>query len=33
MLWLFLGLGVLILLVLSNVLPPPLAFLLQGTGA
>jgi fumarate reductase subunit C len=33
MLWLFLGLGVLILLVLANVLPPPLAFLLSGPAA
>ncbi len=33
LLWFFLGLGVVILLVLAGVLPPPLAFLLQGGGA
>lgn len=32
-LWVFLGLGALILLVLAGVVPPPLAFLLTGTGA
>jgi fumarate reductase subunit C len=31
-LWLFLGLGVVILLVLAGVLPPPLAFLLGGAA-
>lgn len=31
-LWLFLGLGVVILLVLAGILPPPLAFLLGGSG-
>ncbi len=29
-LWLFLGLGIVILLVLAGVVPPPLAFLLGG---
>lgn len=33
LLWFFLGLGVLVLLVLAGVLPPPLAFLLSGGGA
>jgi len=32
-LWIFLGLGVAILLVLAGVMPPPLAFLLTGAGA
>jgi fumarate reductase subunit C len=32
-LWLFLGLGAVILLVLAGVLPPPLAFLLTGASA
>ncbi len=32
LLWLFLALGVLILLVLAGVLPPPLEFLLSGSG-
>jgi len=32
-LWLFLGLGFVILLVLAGVLPPPLAFLLSGGAA
>jgi len=32
-LWLFLGLGFVILLVLAGVLPPPLAFLLAGGAA
>lgn len=32
-LWLFLGLGLMILLVLAGVLPPPLAFLLTGAAA
>ena len=32
-LWVFLGLGLVILLVLAGVLPPPLAFLLPGPGA
>ena len=32
MLWFFLGLGFLVLLVLADVLPPPLAFLLGGSG-
>ena len=32
LLWFFLGLGVVVLLVLANVLPPPLAFLLAGSG-
>jgi fumarate reductase subunit C len=31
-LWLFLGLGIVILLVLAGVLPPPLAFLLGGAA-
>ncbi|MDJ0814240.1 MAG: hypothetical protein QNJ23_10965 [Woeseiaceae bacterium] len=31
-LWLFLGLGVVILLVLAGVMPPPLAFLLGGAS-
>jgi len=31
-LWLFLGLGIMILLVLAGVLPPPLAFLLPGAA-
>jgi fumarate reductase subunit C len=31
-LWLFLGLGFVILLVLAGVLPPPLAFLLGGAA-
>jgi fumarate reductase subunit C len=31
-LWLFLGLGIVILLVLAGVLPPPLAFLLPGAA-
>lgn len=30
LLWIFLGLGIVILLVLAGVLPPPLAFLLSG---
>jgi hypothetical protein len=30
MLWFFLGLGFVVLLVLADVLPPPLAFLLEG---
>ena len=33
LLWIFLGLGVAILLVLAGVMPPPLAFLLTGAGA
>ncbi len=33
LLWFFLGLGVVVLLVLANVLPPPLAFLLAGSAA
>ncbi len=33
LLWVFLGLGALVLLVLAGVLPPPLGFLLPGTGA
>lgn len=33
LLWFFLGLGVVILLVLARVLPPPLAFLLTGGAA
>jgi len=33
LLWFFLGLGVVVLLVLANLLPPPLAFLLSGGGA
>ena len=33
LLWLFLILGIVILLVLAGVLPPPLAFLLAGSGA
>jgi fumarate reductase subunit C len=33
LLWFFLGLGIVILLVLAGVLPPPLAFLLTGGGA
>ena len=32
MLWFFLGLGFVVLLVLADVLPPPLAFLLGGSG-
>ena len=32
LLWFFLGLGVVVLLVLADVLPPPLAFLLEGAG-
>jgi len=32
LLWFFLGLGVVVLLVLAGVLPPPLAFLLAGAG-
>ena len=32
-LWFFLVLGIVILLVLAGVLPPPLAFLLSGAGA
>ena len=32
-LWLFLGLGIVILLVLAGVLPPPLAFLFAGGAA
>jgi len=32
-LWLFLGLGIAILLVLAGILQPPLAFLLAGSGA
>jgi fumarate reductase subunit C len=32
-LWIFLGLGGVILLVLAGVLPPPLAFLLTGASA
>lgn len=32
-LWVFLGLGALILFVLAGVVPPPLAFLLTGAGA
>jgi len=32
LLWFFLGLGVIVLLVLAGVLPPPLAFLLVGSG-
>jgi len=32
-LWLFLGLGIAILLVLAGILQPPLAFLLAGAGA
>lgn len=33
LLWFFLGLGVVVLLVLADVLPPPLAFLLEGRAA
>ena len=33
LLWLFLILGIVILLMLAGVLPPPLAFLLAGAGA
>jgi len=33
LLWFFLGLGAVVLLVLADVLPPPLAFLLEGSGA
>jgi fumarate reductase subunit C len=33
LLWFFLGLGVVVLLVLAKVLPPPLAFLLAGSVA
>ena len=33
LLWFFLGLGSIVLLVLAEVLPPPLAFLLSGIGA
>jgi len=33
LLWFFLGLGVVVLLVLAGVLPPPLEFLLQGSGS
>ncbi|HSM30263.1 MAG TPA: hypothetical protein VK854_06140, partial [Woeseiaceae bacterium] len=33
LLWFFLGLGVVVLLVLSGVLPPPFAFLLGGAGS
>jgi len=33
LLWFFLGLGVVVLLVLAGVLPPPLAFLLGGAGS
>ncbi|NIA26580.1 MAG: hypothetical protein GWP02_00885 [Desulfobulbaceae bacterium] len=33
LLWFFLGLGVVVLLVLAKVLPPPLAFLLTGSVA
>lgn len=32
MLWFFLGLGVVVLLVLADVIPAPLAFLLEGSG-
>ncbi len=32
LLWFFLGLGVLVLLVLAGLLPPPLAFLVSGSG-
>jgi fumarate reductase subunit C len=32
-LWLFLGLGIAVLLVLAGILQPPLAFLLAGAGA
>jgi len=32
LLWFFLGLGAIVLLVLADVLPPPLAFLLEGSG-
>ena len=32
LLWFFLGLGAVVLLVLADVLPPPLAFLLAGSG-
>ena len=33
LLWFFLGLGVVVLLVLAGVLPPPFAFLLEGSVA
>jgi fumarate reductase subunit C len=33
LLWFFLGLGIVILLVLAGVIPPPLAFLLAGSAA
>jgi fumarate reductase subunit C len=33
LLWFFLGLGFVVLLVLAGVLPPPLAFLLDGGAA
>jgi len=33
LLWFFLGLGVVVLLVLADVLSPPLAFLLEGSGS
>ena len=33
LLWFFLGLGVVVLLVLAGVIPPPLAFLLGGAGS
>jgi len=33
LLWFFLGLGAVVLLVLADVLPPPLAFLLAGSGS
>ena len=32
LLWFFLGLGAVVLLVLADVMPPPLAFLLEGSG-
>ena len=33
LLWFFLGLGAVVLLVLADVLPPPFAFLLEGSGS
>ena len=33
LLWFFLGLGIVVLLVLAGVIPPPLAFLLGGAGS
>lgn len=33
LLWFFLGFGAIVLLVLADVLPPPLAFLLEGSGS